>query len=542
MTYRRLVQYLVWASWVLVPVLGQAAGAAPAADRVMASRSGPDAAQLAELLRTFETYAEQARLTWGTPGMAIAVVHRDQVVYSKGFGVKQLGGTDPVDTHTLFPIGSASKAFTSALVALLADEKKLRWEDPVLDHLPTFAMSDPWVTRAFMIEDLMAQRSGMQPYAGDLMAILGFDAPYILSQIKQIPAVSSFRSQFAYVNNLFLVAAEVVSRHTGLSWDEAVRQRLFAPLGMTESSTGHEAYRTASNVAFSHKRVDGRVTSLPPDAPALAWVYTYGPAGGVNSTVHDMAKWLRLHLGQGMFEGQRLIDEADMRAVHTPKTPLPLPPSTPSVQSPFGDMAQFYCEGWIYSAAHPYPVIWHNGDTGGIHSVVGFIPAAQLGLVVLTNLGGTQLPEALLWHLNDLYFGNTSRDWNSALYAAVQAQQAGARAAIGEKPNAAAPALPLSSYAGTFRHSTYGPLTIEPAGESLTLTVGPRRVQMALRHWHRDTFLVSWPENDSYPGDSGFARFTLDPQGQPTSLTLDLFADVDRGVSVRVEPAQPAAP
>jgi CubicO group peptidase (beta-lactamase class C family) len=158
--------------------LAQAAEPAPATGRIATpAPRGPDAAQLTALLPTFEAYAEQARMMWGTPGMAIAIVHRDRVIYAKGFGVKQQGSTDPVDPHTLFPIGSTSKAFTSALVALLADEEKLRWEDPVVDHVPTFEMSDPWVSRAFMVEDLMAQRSGMQPYAGDLLAVIGFDPP-----------------------------------------------------------------------------------------------------------------------------------------------------------------------------------------------------------------------------------------------------------------------------------------------------------------------------------------------------------------------------
>src|SRR5215510_9631018 len=177
MTTRWFFLHCLWVLLVLAPILGQAAGPAPDAGRTTTPASrGPGAAQLSALLPEFEAYAEQSRATWGTPGMAIAIVHQDRVIFAKGFGVKQLGGTDLVDPHTLFPIGSTSKAFTSALVALLADEGKLRWEDPVVDDMPSFEMSDPWVTRAFMIEDLMAQRSGMQPYAGDLLAVIGFEA------------------------------------------------------------------------------------------------------------------------------------------------------------------------------------------------------------------------------------------------------------------------------------------------------------------------------------------------------------------------------
>ena len=223
MAYRWLLVHLVWASMALLPVLAQAAEPTPAPAPITSPTSrGTDGAPLDAVLSAFEDYAEHARATWGTPGMAIAVVHRDQVVYTKGFGVKKVGGADPIDPHTVFPIGSTSKAFTSALVALLADAGKLRWEDPVIDHVPAFEMYDPWVTRAFMIEDLMAQRSGMSPYAGDLLAVIGFDAPYIQAQIRHMQPVSSFRSRFGYVNNLFLVAAEVIKRHSGMTWEEAV--------------------------------------------------------------------------------------------------------------------------------------------------------------------------------------------------------------------------------------------------------------------------------------------------------------------------------
>jgi CubicO group peptidase (beta-lactamase class C family) len=535
MAYQWPLVHLVWTLMALLPVLAQAAESTPAPGLITPPASrGADGAPLDAVLPAFEDYAERARTMWGTPGMAIAVVHRNQVVYTKGFGVKKLGGTDAVDPHTLFPIGSTSKAFTSALVALLADAGKLRWEDPVIDHVPAFEMYDPWVTRAFMIEDLMAQRSGMSPYAGDLLAVIGFDAPYIQAQIRHMQPVSSFRSRFGYVNNLFLVAAEVIKQHTGMTWEEAVQRRLFAPLDMTESSTGLPAYRSAANAAISHTMLDGQITAMPLDAPSLGWAYTYGPAGGVNSTVVDMAKWLKLHLGQGMSEGTRLISEANMQVVHSPKTVIEPQAQNPLAHTTLGSTQTFYCEGWVYSAAHPNPVIWHNGDTGGIHAVVGFIPAAQLGLVVLTNLGGTQLPEALLWYLNDLYFSNPRTDWSQVLHAGQQAQQAAARTALGEPPTTPTAALPLQTYTGTFHHRVYGDLVIETAGDSLTVTVGPRRVHMTLRHWNRDTFRVSWPENDAYLGASGLARFAVGPQGQPVSLTLDLFADVDQGLFVRV--------
>lgn len=229
--------------------------------------------------------------------MAIAIVKNDEVIYAKGFGVKRVGGTEPVDADTVFEIGSTSKAFTAAVVALRVDDGKVGWSDRVIHHLPAFEMRDPWVTREFQVADLMAQHSGMPAYAGDGMVFLGFPADYIVAHMKHLDPVTSFRSEFAYVNNLFLVAGDLARATSGKTWAENVQQRVFDPLGMRSSSSGQEAFKAAGNVAAPHKVVGGSVTAFAGDAPQLAWAYTYGPAGGINSTARDMAQWLRMVLG-----------------------------------------------------------------------------------------------------------------------------------------------------------------------------------------------------------------------------------------------------
>ena len=171
-----------------------------------------------EILTQLEAYAENSRQKWGVPGMAIAVVQNDQVIYVKGFGVKRMGGADSVDPNTVFQIGSTSKAFTAALVAMQVDAGKVKWTDRVIEHVPGFAMYDPWVTREFQVRDLMAQHSGQPAYAGDGLALLGFSADDIVAKMRFLKPVSSFRSEFAYVNNLFLVAADLVHRSSGISW------------------------------------------------------------------------------------------------------------------------------------------------------------------------------------------------------------------------------------------------------------------------------------------------------------------------------------
>ncbi|OGP74443.1 MAG: hypothetical protein A2Y80_01605, partial [Deltaproteobacteria bacterium RBG_13_58_19] len=369
-------------SLTLWPPAPAAAGEAPAK---------PTPEKLKEILADFAQYAEQGRQAWEVPGMAIAIVQGDQIIFAKGFGVRKVGTKEAVEEHTIFQIGSTSKAFTAALAAMLADGKKFGWQDRVIDHLPDFRMYDPWVTREFQVEDLMAQRSGLPPYSGDVQAFLGFDRTQMIHSLRYIKPVTSFRSQYAYQNGLFLAVASLVEKYTGKSWETNVQERLLQPLGMSSSSVGLKGLQQAKNVAFLHQKKDGQVAALPQDWPYHFWVYTYGPAGGVNSNVLDMTKWLRLQLGKGKYQDKQLISEANQAFLQTPKI---------LAGTGFGGM-NFYCQGWVYSSRHPYPLIWHNGGTSGHKTMVAFVPQAGIGIVVLSNLI-TNLPEALALQFYDL--------------------------------------------------------------------------------------------------------------------------------------------
>jgi CubicO group peptidase (beta-lactamase class C family) len=492
--------------------------------------------QQQEILAQFDSHAETARQQWDVPGMAIAVVQEDQVLHARGFGVKRVGGIDPVDAHTVFQIGSTSKAFTAALVAMQADDGKVQWTDRVMDHFPSFAMYDPWVTREFQVRDLMAQHSGQPPYAGDGLAILGFSAEDVVAKMRLLKPVSSFRSEFAYVNNLFLVAANLVHRSSGLTWAENLQKRIFGPLGMTSSSSSQDAFRVAANAASPHKLVNGTVTAFSSDAPQLAWAYTYGPAGGINSTVLDMAQWLRLLLGRGTFEGKQIVSAENLGLVMSPQTIIRLPTSGPQSQTPLAHYQQFYCAGWVYAATQPHPLIWHNGDNNFMHAAIGLIPNANVGIVILTNLGGVPMADALMWKFYDLFFHNPSTDWSAVHREAWQDQQKTARAPFAQPPSGAAPAQPLAQYIGTFSNPVYGELKVETDGQRLWLTIGPGKVQLHLVHWHHDTFIAAQPELDAFLGESGFARFAFGSDGQVASLTLSEFSDVEGGTFIASPP------
>lgn len=490
-------------------------------------------APLSSLLPKLEQYAEKTRQDWKVPGMAVAIVEQDKLVYAKGFGVKQVGGTDPVDPHTIFQIGSTSKAFTAALVALQVDAKKLQWSDRVVEHLPDFMMADPWVTRELQVWDLMAQHSGMASYAGDLQSFIGFDRQHIIHSLRYLKSVSSFRSEFAYVNNLFLVAAALVEKVTGSSWETNIEQQIFQPLGMTESSTTLQEFNSASNRAIPHAIQDDAIVPLGKDWPFQHWVYVYGPAGGINSNVIDMAKWLQLQLGQGKFAGKPLIGAENMNFLHSPKTIIVAGESAKkaSETNPLFGSGVYYAQGWLYVESKPYPLVWHNGGTTGCKTVVAFVPDAGVGIVVLSNLGGTEVPELLTQWFFDQYFAVSNKDWNQIVLKKVQKAKAAAAAKIA-KPQRPSPALPFSAYTGTYRHDIYGEAIVTAKNGKLTLTLGPNKVKTQLHHYDRDTF--TWVIDIPGFGEISLVRFNI-TAGKAATLTVEAFSNEGSGSFRRVD-------
>ncbi len=462
----------------------------------------PTPAQLKKILADFEKYAQQAQKDWQVPGMAIAIVQDDKIIFAKGFGVKKVGGNDKVDTHTIFQIGSTSKAFTATLVGMLVDAHKFAWQDRVVDRLDQFQMYDPWVTREFRVADLMAQHSGLPPYAGDGQAFMGFDRAHIIHSLRYLKPTTSFRAQYAYQNGLFLVAAALVEKYSGKSWEDNLKARIFKPLGMSATTAGLEGLQQAKNVTFLHKKTGDNVEAIPADWPYHHWVYTYGPAGGINSNILDMTKWLRLQLDRGKFNGKQLISQANLDFLQTPKTIMGTDP---------GKM-MYYCEGWLYQPFHPYPIIWHNGGTSGNKTMVAFMPGTGVGIVVLSNLI-TNLPEALAFQFFDLYFHNPPRDYSKE--GLEKMQQAEAKDKPPQRPAAPAPPLAPERYAGTFSNPIYGRITITPEQDKLFMILGVNKQKVLLKPFDRDNFTFTWPFEENG------AAFTIGPDNRAQSLSLD---------------------
>jgi CubicO group peptidase (beta-lactamase class C family) len=482
----------------------------------------PDEESLKAILEDFEQYTLQGIKDWQVPGMSIAIVQNDRIVYKNSFGVKTKGEFEPVTNETVFQIGSVSKSFTATLVAMLVDEGKVNWDDRVIDHLPDFMMYDPWVSREFRVKDLMAQNSGLSRRSGDLLGLLGYDRNYITNSLKHIKPVSSFRSEYAYQNHLFLVAAKLVESKTGKTWEKNIQERIFNPLGMNNSSMDKKSYTNNQQAATLHLYNDQDVTIIPMDWKLFDVIYIYAPAGGINSTVSDMAKWIMFNYNEGMADDRQLIGKETFMFLHTPGSVIGKTPVHPM---------QYYCQGWVYREFSPYPIIWHTGETTGCSSMAAFIPEADIGIVVLSNLT-SNLPQALANYFFDRYFYHPVTDWSGkALEASgrLDAKKQKEPPVFHGKPT---PPLPLDNYSGVYKNDTYGKITITRNRNLLVFKAGPNGMLFQLDHHNGNTFRLSSPD---FKPASGFAVFETGAERNVQAVSMDIFNDGGKNMFEKVE-------
>ncbi|MDP2796845.1 MAG: serine hydrolase [Methanoregula sp.] len=475
---------------------------------VTGARSYSDA-ELKQIVTNFDAYAEKARADWGVPGMAIAIVRGDEVLLAKGYGVKTVGGSDPVTTGTVFQIASTSKAFTSAMVGMEVDRGTLKWDDKVTTFLPDFKMKDPYVTKEFTITDTMAHRSGLPGYWGDDLMILGYNDSYSIHALRYADPVSGFRSQYAYQNVVYSVPTVIVEKTTGKSWEENLKSRIFTPLKMTSSSTNYESFRTAKDVAAPHLykvTTDGSMVSesIPADSPIRKMTYLQPGAGGINSNVHDMANWLTFQMGNGTFNGQQLISEENLNYVHSPKTPL-----SANMQDPM-----FYCQGWLWQETKYGPIIQHSGAVGGFKNYVAYSPKDKVGIVILSNNLQSSLPDTLFYQFFSLYFGDAAADVSGDTLKDTKAHNAGT-SAVPAATVAAHASLPLSAYSGTYTNTPYGTAIVSEQNGNLTVTMGPAQMKFPLVSANGNVFMVSEGFMMGRP-----VTFNADTDGTVKSMTF----------------------
>lgn len=470
-------------------------------------------------LRGLDAYIESSMRAWDVPGFAIAVVKGDSVVFARGYGVREIGKPDRVDENTVFAIASTSKAFTAAALGMLVDEKKLRWDDPAARHLPGFQLYDPYVTRELTVRDLLSHRSGL-PRGDRLWWGSPYDRREVLRRVRFLEPSSSFRSSYGYQNIMFIAAGEIIPSVTGTSWDEFLAQRIFRPLGMTRTSTTIRAL--PDNVATPHMEVEGVVRPI-------AWrsFDNVGGAGSMNSSVADMARWLRLMLGRGQVDGARLLSDSVVKEMHTPQTVIR--PDTLTERLYPETSFRAYGLGWSLQDYRGHKLVSHGGSLDGMRTQVSMIPALGVGVVAISNMDGSNLQTAIAYRVLDAYLGRTpSRDWSADLLAlrdrGERQEEERRRKREAARVTGTRPSLPLERYAGVYADSLYGRVEIAERGGRLIARMGAS-FEAELEHWHFDTFRATW--NDPQAGRS-WLTFRLNARGEIAGLEVEGLGDFQR--------------
>lgn len=491
----------------VVPLLLTASPSASAASRAL----DPEALQ---------AYVLQSLAALEVPGAAVAIVENGEVVLKRGYGVRKLGEPAPVDEETLFAIASCSKAFTAAALAILVDEGQIDWDDRVIDHLPSFRLYDPYVTREIRIRDLVSHRSGLGLGGGDLLWLRSsYSRDEIVHRIRHLPPASTFRSRYAYQNVMFLVAGQIIPAVTGKSWDAFVRERIFQPLGMRSANTSVSELVPGANWATPHVRIDGTVQPIEHEN-----VDNIGPAGSINANVSDLSRWLLAQLGRGEWGGTRLYSEDQAETMWSSQTIIPIGKPLPPLE-PLEPTFSAYGMGWRLRDYRGRKVVHHTGGLAGMTSMTTLVPGENLGIVVLTNQE-TPFYAAITYRILDAYLGAPERDWtNLHLEArALREQEAAADVAALEAARAkdTTPSLPLSGYAGRYRDPMYRDALIAVEEGKLRLRFVPSPpFDARLEHWHYDTFVARW-EHHSIA--DAFVTFSLGPDGKVSDLRMKAFS------------------
>ena len=509
-----------------------AQGATAAAAPAVAKQAYNLDADVARVMKTFDV-----------PGIAIAVVKDGKVVAARGFGVRKLGEPAKVDGQTVFEIASNSKAFTAAALAMLVDEGKLEWDDPVTKHLPDFQMYDAYVTHEMTVRDLLTHRSGLGLGAGDLLwwPTTNFSTDEIIHKLRYIKPATSFRNSYAYDNLLYIVAGKIIAQKAGKTWGEAIRERILKPVGMTRTTTSLLENAGNPNVSDPHSKIDGKIAAVK----AMP-VHNAVGAVGINTNAEDIARWMNVLLAGGKLEGKgadgkeaRLFSAKQARELWTPQTPMRISEPKPALAA---TKPNFFAYGLGFQLRDykGQMVAMHGGALQGFYSKVVLVPESKLGIAILTNAESSGAMNALQYRLMDQYMGVAPSDWIKLIADAEQEAHDKELARIGKasatRADKSRPSLALAAYEGEYRDPWYGSATIKRVnGKQVMSFARTPDLTGELEHFQHDTFIVRWKERN-FNADA-YVTFSLEPDGsiermrmKPISTETDFsydFADLN---------------
>jgi len=459
----------------------------------------------------FESWVEEKMEIWGIPGLAVSVVKGDEVVYASGFGVKQLGSNEPVDEHTQFGIASVSKHMTASALGILVDRGFIDWDDKVIDHINWFELSDPWATANVTIRDLLTHQVGVGRMLGNrLQFMTNRDPEELIYRMRYHDFEQPFRSDYVYSNMMYSTAGQIITEVSGLSFGEFLERHFFGPMEMTRTNSSIYDIVDGDNAAYPHQEIEGEVQEIQ----RRSWDNA-APAGGVNSSVTDMATWMRMQLGNaGYLDGERILHNETMRDIQTPKVSQPIGSQLNPQRS--------YGFGLSITDYEGHRVLSHGGATDGFNTIYMLVPEKELGVIVVTNLFSS-FQQAIAYSIVDHHLEvEEPTDWHERYWSNYQDRYDRAMERREEfeakRQEDTSTSRPLNEYVGYYTDDLYDKVEIRGEDGSLVLELwDDENLTADLEHWHYDTFRINW-RNPAQREE--FLQFRLGMDGEVESLDI----------------------
>jgi len=478
------------------------------------AQSQPDWPRLVPQIRQF---IETSMKEMGVPGLALAIVHDQKIVLVEGFGLREVSQQIPVTPATRFVLGSTTKAFTTLAMAMLVDEGRMSWDEPVRTYLPEFALKDEWATLRATPRDLVTHRTGL-PRHDLVWNGASLDPEEIVRVLRFLEPSRDFRSAYQYNNLMFITAGVLISKVAGFPWEEFLKQKIFLPLGMRSSGCTLSEYLASAEYSLAYNRRGEKFEPIAFPSPEKKIMFGPRASGSVFSTAEDMVRWLLFQLNEGEIEGRRLISRARFREMHTPQIVRPASPEdVPEVEHPS------YGLGWMIDAYRGHYRVYHGGSTMGFSSYVVLFPREKFGVAILTNLN-SNLPVILSHYLSDLALGLPSIDWKKKLNFRAGVQPSPKTVPASEVK----PARLLTDYAGEYTHPAYGQIKIEVDGHKIFFIFREEKIE--LQASGPDLFRPKEASFSRYP-----LRFVSNNQGTITSVAIPLEPAVGEIIFVKIK-------
>ncbi|MFN7115854.1 MAG: serine hydrolase [Saprospiraceae bacterium] len=469
--------------------------------------------------KKLDAYYEKAVKDWGVPSMSIGIVKDGKLVFSKGYGVLEVGKTAKPDENTLYAIASISKAFTAAAIATLVQEGKLSWNDKVQKYLPYFELYDPYVSREVTIRDLLSHRVGLGTFSGDVIWYKSdLTAEEIIKRLKYLPKSFDFRAGYGYSNVMYITAGEIITKITGKKWDDYIQEKFLTPLNMNRTVASIHDLDKKGNYAMPHGMKDGKTVVIP----WVSWDNTQA-MGGLISSVKDMSNWMIFNLNHGIWGKDTILTAASRNIMWTPHSNFTVNQTDPKNPTHFNG----YGLGWGLSDYYGRLRASHSGGYDGMLSLLNLIPDENLGVIILTN--GVKTPmSAVMNYTLDAFLKNPEKDWSAQGLQNWEKNQAN-DTRVSDRKKARVlntkPSLPLEQYAGTYYSDIYGNINITLVNNQFKLSFEHSPdLAATLRHWHYDVWEIVWDKPQAW-FDFGTVKFNLDNNLKINGMDFDVPND-----------------